>query len=127
MLSDIEAQNWATIEYLLAGLPVVTTPSIGGRDRWLTPDNSIIVPDTPTRVAAAATYAAKLGRDSRASIQAQARSQIASERRLFAGIVEEVLAAAGEKIETDTLILAHKAPSKGRPQAYFENFFGSPS
>jgi hypothetical protein len=35
ILSDVEGGNYASIEYLLAGLPVVTTVNIGGRDRYL--------------------------------------------------------------------------------------------
>jgi glycosyltransferase involved in cell wall biosynthesis len=35
ILSEIEGGNYASIEYLLAGLPVVTTVNLGGRDRYL--------------------------------------------------------------------------------------------
>ncbi len=35
ILSDVEGGNYASVEYLLAGLPVVTTVNLGGRDRYL--------------------------------------------------------------------------------------------
>jgi hypothetical protein len=50
-LSEVEGAMCAAIEYLLCGLPVVTTPSIGGRDRVLTADNSMTVEPTPEAVA----------------------------------------------------------------------------
>ena len=43
----------AAIEYLLCGLPVVSTRSIGGRDRYLMPPFCRLVADDPDRVAAA--------------------------------------------------------------------------
>jgi len=53
-LSEAEGGNYATTEYLLAGLPVVSTPSEGGRDVFLDPDNSRIVPPSAAAVAEAA-------------------------------------------------------------------------
>jgi glycosyltransferase involved in cell wall biosynthesis len=43
----------AAVEYLLCGLPVVSTPSIGGRERVLDPAWSKIVEPTPEAVAGA--------------------------------------------------------------------------
>ncbi|MEX0808421.1 MAG: hypothetical protein WD044_06810 [Dongiaceae bacterium] len=51
-LSDVEGAMCASIEYLLCGRPVITTPSIGGRDRVLDPAWSITVEPTPDSVAA---------------------------------------------------------------------------
>jgi len=51
-LSDVEGAMCASIEYLLCGRPVVTTPSIGGRDRVLDPAWSVTVEPTPEAVAA---------------------------------------------------------------------------
>ncbi|MFN7291585.1 MAG: glycosyltransferase [Pirellula sp.] len=42
-LSAEEGTMLACTEYLLCGLPVVSTPSIGGRDVWLDEYNSILV------------------------------------------------------------------------------------
>ncbi len=52
-LSENEGGNYATTEYLLSGLPVVSTPSQGGRDVFLDPEVSRIVPPTATAVATA--------------------------------------------------------------------------
>jgi hypothetical protein len=52
-LSAAEGAMRVTAEYLLCGLPVVSTPSIGGRDRVLHPAWSRIVDPTPEAVAAA--------------------------------------------------------------------------
>ena len=43
---------WASAQYLLAGLPVVTTPSVGGRDVFYHPDYVDTVAPTPEAVAA---------------------------------------------------------------------------
>jgi Glycosyl transferases group 1 len=52
-LSAVEGGMLACTEYLLCGLPVVSTPSIGGRDVWLDADNSRIVPPDPAAIASA--------------------------------------------------------------------------
>jgi len=51
-LSAIEGAMYASIEYLLSGLPVVTTPSQGGRDAFFHPDYVETVESEPTAVAA---------------------------------------------------------------------------
>ena len=52
-LSEAEGAMRAAAEYMLCGLPVVSTPSIGGRDRILDPGFSRIVEPEPEAVAAA--------------------------------------------------------------------------
>jgi len=42
-LSFIEGASLASLEYLLCGLPVVSTHSLGGRDNWYTAENCILV------------------------------------------------------------------------------------
>lgn len=49
-LSRVEGAMYASIEYLLAGLPVVTTRSKGGRDRFYHPDTTLVVDDDPRSV-----------------------------------------------------------------------------
>lgn len=49
-LSEVEGPMVACMEYLLAGLPVVTTPNIGGRDRYLTPETSITADPNPRAI-----------------------------------------------------------------------------
>jgi non-ribosomal peptide synthetase component E (peptide arylation enzyme)/glycosyltransferase involved in cell wall biosynthesis len=53
ILSEEEGGSYASTEYLLCGLPVVSTASRGGRDEYYTQDNSLIVPPDPARVAEA--------------------------------------------------------------------------
>ncbi|KHK00548.1 glycosyltransferase [Desulfovibrio sp. TomC] len=52
-LSQVEGGNYATTEYMLCGLPVVSTPSQGGRDAFLDPEISRVVEPDPRAVAAA--------------------------------------------------------------------------
>ncbi|MCJ2137363.1 glycosyltransferase [Methylobacterium sp. J-026] len=49
-LSGLEGAMYASIEYLLAGLPVVSTRSRGGRDVFFHPDTTLIVDDDPRAV-----------------------------------------------------------------------------
>ncbi len=50
-LSATEGGMYASMQYLLAGLPVVSTPSVGGRDLFYHPDYAMIVEPTPAAVA----------------------------------------------------------------------------
>ena len=50
-LSAVEGAMIASNQYLLAGLPVVSTPSRGGRDEFFDPDYVRIVADDPDAVA----------------------------------------------------------------------------
>jgi glycosyltransferase involved in cell wall biosynthesis len=52
-LSAVEGAMYASTEYLLCGIPVVTTESKGGRDVYFTSDNSLIAEEKPEAVAAA--------------------------------------------------------------------------
>lgn len=52
-LSEVEGSMFASIEYLLAGLPVVSTPSFGGRDIFFDERYVEIVEPSPDAVAAA--------------------------------------------------------------------------
>ena len=49
-LSKEEGAMFASIQYLLAGIPVVTTASIGGRDEFFDDENSITVEPDPSSV-----------------------------------------------------------------------------
>tara|TARA_B100001564_G_scaffold359974_1_gene384291 strand:+ start:1302 stop:2291 length:990 start_codon:yes stop_codon:yes gene_type:complete len=50
-LSSKEGAMYSSIEYLLCGLPIVSTKSTGGRDVFFTNENCIIAEDTPESVA----------------------------------------------------------------------------
>lgn len=64
-LSREEGCMRASVECLLAGLPIVSVPSIGGRDLLFTSDTALIVEPTPDAVRAGvdAMLARGLGRD----------------------------------------------------------------
>jgi glycosyltransferase involved in cell wall biosynthesis len=55
-LSAVEGAMFASCEYLLCGIPVVSTPSKGGRDEFFTTENSIIVSPEPEAVAQAVNH-----------------------------------------------------------------------
>ena len=54
-LSAEEGGMFASVEYLLAGLPVVSTPNTGGRDVFSDPEFWLTVPDTPEAIRDAVT------------------------------------------------------------------------
>lgn len=49
-LSEEEGAMYSSMEYMLAGLPIVSTPSRGGRDIFFDPDYCMIVEPTPRAV-----------------------------------------------------------------------------
>lgn len=57
MLSAEEGACYASLEYLLCGLPVVSTPSSGGRSEYYTGSNSVICSETPESVASSVAEA----------------------------------------------------------------------
>jgi hypothetical protein len=50
IFSKLEGACFSSSEYLLCGLPVISTPSVGGRDVFYTPENSIICEPTTKSV-----------------------------------------------------------------------------
>jgi hypothetical protein len=60
VLSEAEGGNYASAEYLLCGVPLVTTPSIGGRHAFYDPEHVLVV--EPTAAAVAAGVAAMTAR-----------------------------------------------------------------
>lgn len=63
ILSASEGACFASSEYLLCGIPVVSTASTGGRDIWYDDYNSIICHDTADSVAAAVDEFNRFPRD----------------------------------------------------------------
>jgi glycosyltransferase involved in cell wall biosynthesis len=56
ILSEHEGACRASCEYLAAGLPVISTPSVGGRDVWFDDYNSMIVQADPEKIKEAVEY-----------------------------------------------------------------------
>lgn len=119
MLSRVEGQTRSIMEYLLAGLPVVTTPNFGGRDRFLTPSNSIFVAAEPNAVAAGVRFVANAGYD-REAIRADALRGMVLERRRLVDIVNAVITLNGEAAVTaESLYLPHKTSSVVNKLSHF--------
>jgi glycosyltransferase involved in cell wall biosynthesis len=90
ILSALEGQNRATIEYLMCGLPVVSTINRGGRDRFLSPSNSIYVSDMPEAIAEAVAFVSRSGFD-RELIAYEAARSVMRERQWLSHIVDSTL------------------------------------
>lgn len=93
-LSAVEGAMLASIQYLLSGLPVVTTPSQGGREVFFDAENSLTVEPTPDAVAAGVREAIARRADPWA-IRARALERIAEHRRRFHELVISFQAAHG--------------------------------
>jgi glycosyltransferase involved in cell wall biosynthesis len=63
ILSDTEGACFSSSEYLLCGVPVVSTYSNGGRDEWYTSHNSIVCEADPNKIAEAVDFFKKNLRD----------------------------------------------------------------
>lgn len=94
VLSEVEGASYASMEYLLAGLPVVSTPSLGGRDVFFDPETCLVCEPNPgaVRDAVAEMKARNLPRK---MVRERALSRIAPERQRFLGLVDEVVAELG--------------------------------
>ena len=90
VLSSVEGSNYASMEYLLAGLPVVSTPSKGGRDVFFDPEYCIICPPDPAAIRDA--VAALLARNiPRTIIRARTLARIEPERQRFLSVVDDLI------------------------------------
>lgn len=88
-LSAQEGQMRASIQYLLAGLPVVSTPSLGGRDVFFEDDYALIV--EPTADAVAAGVQAMIARNIPAEIiRARALEKVAEHRERLISLVNQI-------------------------------------
>ncbi|PLX44683.1 MAG: hypothetical protein C0605_02010 [Hyphomicrobiales bacterium] len=90
-LSELEGAMFACAEYLLAGLPVITTPNQGGRDFYLHDEFCITVPADRRAIAesVAALKARKIPRD---YVREQTLKRIQPHRRRFVELIDSILA-----------------------------------
>jgi len=95
-LSAEEGAMYASIEYLLAGLPVVSTPSIGGRDVFFDPLYCRIVDATPASVRRAVEELAALNFP-RSLIHEKTLEKLRPHRAKFTQLVQTLLDAGGAK------------------------------
>jgi hypothetical protein len=91
ILSALEGQNRASIQYLLGGLPVVTTRNRGGRDAFFSPEHVIWADDSPEAVAAAVDELIARDLDPDA-VRARALRVVRHHREVLVGAVGEILA-----------------------------------
>ena len=90
-LSQEEGCMRASGEYLMAGLPVVSVPSIGGRDLLFTTDTALIVDSTPEAVRNG--VAQMLARNlSREEVRRATLSRVQDERRRFCDAANRIVA-----------------------------------
>ena len=89
-LSACEGAMYAATEYLLCGLPVVSTVSQGGRDEWFDTRFVRIVPDDPRAIAAAVQelIALRLSPD---WIRQQTIRRMVEHRRRLVDLVQNIL------------------------------------
>jgi glycosyltransferase involved in cell wall biosynthesis len=123
ILSEVEGQNRATSEYLLSGLPVVTTPNIGGRDRLLNPTNSVYAEPTPKGIFQVVQYYKAQAMD-REKIRSAAVDAIDTERRWLKRIIEMVAAEQGIALASDFEIsLPHHGSSSSLGLSQYKSHF----
>jgi hypothetical protein len=93
-LSAVEGAMYASMEYLLCGLPVVSTPSRGGRDLYFDPEFCTIVPPDPDAIAAA--VADLIRRDlSPERIRARTLAKVMHDRAKLLGFLRAIYEDAG--------------------------------
>jgi len=89
-LSAVEGAMYAATEYLLCGLPVVSTASLGGRDEWFDPKYVRVVADDPDAVAAAIRELIALDLAPR-WIRQQTLRKVWAHRRRLVELVQDIL------------------------------------
>ena len=103
-LSALEGVCRASCEYLLCGIPVVSTPSVGGRDVWYDAYNSIIAEPTEASVAAAVRELVRAPRDP-VRIRRDFLARAAMFRRRFAtDVLRPILRRAGVDTPPDEVM-----------------------
>ncbi|MFZ6763136.1 glycosyltransferase [Pseudoroseomonas sp. WGS1072] len=101
ILSAAEGACYASLEYLLCGLPVVSTPSLGGRDAFYDAANAIIVEPKAEAVrdgVALALRQLREGEMDREAIRREAVARMAGFRRVLAGEVARILEGHGRRV-----------------------------
>jgi len=95
-LSEREGANYASIEYLLSGLPVVSISSVGGRDVFFDPNHTFIVEKNPEAVNEAVQHAISLSL-SPMDIRKTTLEKINEHRARFVSLLQEILNENGQE------------------------------
>jgi glycosyltransferase involved in cell wall biosynthesis len=103
-LSKIEGACFSSSEYLLCGVPVVSTQSQGGRDYWYDSYNSLICDDNEESVAAAVDFFVKTPRDPEKirNTHIEKQKQIRAE---FISILQSVFSKYNEEVNAERYFL----------------------
>lgn len=99
-LSPVEGAMRASLEYLFAGLPVVSTFSIGGRDQFFDGDLCAVVPPEPALIAAAVRELAARELP-RAQVRMRTMHKLAPHRERLMQLVMQSLASIGHSGTAD--------------------------
>jgi len=103
-LSASEGAMYSSIEYLLAGLPIVSTESKGGRDLFFDSNNSIIVEENPDSVySAVQKWISKYNQIDRQSIRHQAIKIQAEHINRFKALLSSILSKHNISLDIDEL------------------------
>ncbi|NJL20894.1 MAG: glycosyltransferase family 4 protein [Leptolyngbyaceae cyanobacterium SM1_3_5] len=125
ILSEEEGTCFASSEYLLCGIPVVSTLSRGGRDVWYNEYNSIICEPAADKVAAAVEEFMRSPRDPQ-KIRRMHLEQSEEYRSKFIGLLSEIFNRFGvEDVEPSSYFkktFFHKLRKSYKPD--FKAFFG---
>lgn len=107
ILSEEEGACYASLEYLLCGLPVVSTPSRGGRDEYYTEANARVCDPTPEAVAAAVDDLAGRLRDGslrREDVRASALDKVQEFRGVIAARLQRIAGRHGLEVDGAALL-----------------------
>ena len=95
-LSSTEGSNYASIEYMLAGLPVVSTPSVGGREIYFDHEYCTIC-DPQSDAVRDAVEALKARNIPRDYVRARTLAKIEPARRRFLSLIDDLSERLGGK------------------------------
>jgi Glycosyl transferases group 1 len=104
ILSAVEGGSYVTAEYLACGVPVVSTPSLGGRDVYLDASNSLIVEPTEDAVAAGVERMIHTSTDPTLISAAQARLSGEFRRRFTRDVVDTIFRETGNRTAPERVI-----------------------
>ena len=106
ILSEFEGACYSSSEYLLCGIPVVSTWSHGGRDIWYNSYNSIITDGTPEMVAKGVREMAIRHRDPN-RIRDMHVKLSDDMRKSFRSLVDEILRTQGISLDMESFFSEH--------------------
>ena len=115
-LSEAEGAMYASVQYLLSGLGVVSTPSLGGRDDFMVAEHSLIAEPNPHSVSQAVDQLLARQLDPW-DVHHSALQRIQPHRRRFFELVQSILETHGERRRFE----------EEWPALFFNRFLGNQS